>query len=47
MTDGGTIYTSGDIDIVVDFEDYTPSPTPVYTLVQLRANNVTPPTCPI
>lgn len=47
MTDGGTIFSSGVIDVTTSFEDYTPSPTPVYTLVQLRANNVTPPSCPV
>lgn len=44
---GGTIYTSGDIDNMVGYEDYVVSPTPNHALVQLTAYNVTPPTCPI
>ena len=44
---GGLIYESGAITIVEEFEDYVVSPTPYYALVSLRAQNVTPPTCPV
>lgn len=44
---GGTIFTSGAIDNSVGFEDFLASPTPNHALVNLTANNVTPPTCPI
>lgn len=47
LTDGGTIFTSGAIDNVVEYEDYLAYPTPVAALVQLTANNVTPPSCPV
>jgi hypothetical protein len=44
---GGTIYTSGEITSVEVYEDYLVTPTPVYGLVNLTAQNVTPPTCPV
>jgi hypothetical protein len=44
---GGLIYESGAITIVEEFEDYVVSPTPYHALVSLRAQNVTPPTCPV
>ena len=44
---GGLIYASGAITVVEGYEDYVVSPTPVHGLVNLRANNVTPPTCPV
>jgi hypothetical protein len=42
----GTIYTSGEIDIITQYEDYVASPTPTYASVYLTAQNVTPPPCP-
>ena len=47
VTAGGTIYTSGPITSVEGYEDYLVTPTPVYGLVNLTAQNVTPPTCPV
>jgi hypothetical protein len=47
ITAGGTIYTSGEITSVEVYEDYLVTPTPVYGLVNLTAQNVTPPTCPV
>ena len=47
ILDGGTIYTSGAITNVEGYEDYLVSPTPLYALVNLRAQNVTLPTCPV
>ena len=47
ILDGGTIYTSGDITNVEGYEDYLVTPTPLYGLVNLTAQNVTPPVCPI
>ena len=47
VLDGGTIYTSGAITNVEGYEDYLVSPTPLYALVNLRAQNVTLPTCPV
>ena len=47
VTAGGTIYTSGPITNVEGYEDYLVTPTPVYGLVNLTAQNVTPPTCPV
>jgi len=44
---GGLIFESGAITIVEEFEDYVVSPTPYHALVSLRAQNVTPPTCPV
>jgi len=44
---GGTIFTSGEITNVEGYEDYLVSPTPVHGLVNLTAQNVTPPTCPV
>jgi hypothetical protein len=44
---GGLIYASGAITNVEGYEDYVVSPTPVHGLVNLRANNVTPPACPV
>jgi hypothetical protein len=43
---GGEVFYSGPIT-VGDYLDYTPSPTPVYVTVYLRANNVNPPVCPV
>jgi hypothetical protein len=47
VLDGGTIYTSAAITIVEEYEDYLVNPTPLYALVNLRAQNVAPPTCPV
>jgi len=47
VTVGGTIYTSGPITSVEGYEDYLVTPTPVYGLVNLTAQNVTPPNCPV
>jgi hypothetical protein len=47
VTAGGTIYTSGPITNVEGYEDYLVTPTPIYGLVNLTAQNVTPPTCPV
>jgi hypothetical protein len=44
---GGLVYESGAITNVEGYEDYVVSPTPYHALVSLRANNVTPPTCPV
>jgi hypothetical protein len=44
---GGLIFTSGAITSVEGYEDYLASPTPNYALVNLRAQNVTPPACPV
>ena len=44
---GGTIFTSGEITNVEGYEDYLVTPTPVHGLVNLTAQNVTPPTCPV
>ena len=44
---GGTIFTSGEITSVEGYEDYLVTPTPVHGLVNLTAQNVTPPTCPV
>jgi len=44
---GGLVYESGAITNVEEFEDYVVSPTPYHALVSLRANNVTPPSCPV
>lgn len=44
---GGTIYTSGAITSVEVYEDYLVNPTPVHGLVNLTAQNVTPPICPV
>jgi len=44
---GGLIFESSAITIVEEFEDYVVSPTPYHALVSLRANNITPPTCPV
>lgn len=43
---GGTIFTSGEIDIITQYEDYVASPTPTYGFVYLTAQNVTLPPCP-
>lgn len=45
--DAITVFTSGVIDITTPYEDYLVSPTPVHTLVQLTAQNVPVPVCPI
>ncbi len=45
--DGILIYSSGLINSLVGFEDYYASPTLVHAIVQLTANSVPPPTCPI
>lgn len=48
LSAGGTIFTSGPISLLtVDYIDYIVTPTPNHTLVNLRSNSVTPPTCPI
>lgn len=47
ISNGGLMYASGAIDIVIEYEDYVVSPTPLHVLVNLRANNVTPPACPV
>jgi hypothetical protein len=44
---GGLIYTSDAIDIATQYEDYLVSPTPLYALVSLRAQNILPPSCPV
>jgi len=43
----GTIYTSGPITSVEVYEDYLVTPTPVYGLVNLTAQNVSPISCPV
>lgn len=45
VADGGTVFTSGIIDVTTTTEDYTLAL--VHTLINLRANNITPPTCAI
>lgn len=47
ISNGGLMYASGAIDVVIQYEDYVVSPTPLHVLVNLRANNVTPPVCPV
>lgn len=47
MIGGGLIFESGSIDVFTEYEDYLAYPTPVYALVNLRAQNVTPPVCPV
>ena len=47
ILNGGLIYASGAITSVEVYEDYLITPTPLYALVNLRAQNVTPPTCPV
>ena len=44
---GGTIFTSAPITNVEGYEDYLVTPTPVHGLVNLTAQNVTLPTCPV
>jgi hypothetical protein len=46
LTDGTTIFTSTAITAAVGSEDYTPSPTPTDALVNLTAQDTTPPVCP-
>ena len=43
----GTIFTSAPITNVEGYEDYLVTPTPVHGLVNLTAQNVTLPTCPV
>lgn len=47
ITGGGLIYASGPITNVEEYEDYLVTPTPIYGLVNLTAQNVTPPSCPV
>ena len=47
VTSGGQIYESGPIDNMIGQEDYLVTPTPLHALVQLTANNITPPSCPV
>jgi hypothetical protein len=47
LTAGGTVFTSGTIDNVNQFEDYVVTPTPINAQVNLTANSVPPPTCPV
>jgi len=47
VTAGGLIYASGPVTVVEEYEDYLVTPTPVYGLVNLTAQNVTPPVCPV
>ena len=47
ISNGGLMYASGAITVVEGYEDYVVSPTPLHVLVNLRANNVTPPACPV
>jgi hypothetical protein len=46
LNDGTTIFTSTAITAAVGSEDYTPSPTPTDALVNLTAQDTTPPICP-
>jgi len=45
--DGTLEFSSGVIDITTTYEDYLVSPTPVHTIIHLRAQNVPVPSCPI
>lgn len=44
---GGLIFESGAIDVFTQYEDCLVSPTPLYALVSLRAQNIPPPSCPV
>ena len=44
---GGLIYESGEINISNVYEDYLVTPTPIHGLVNLTAQNVLPPSCPV
>jgi hypothetical protein len=46
LTAGGTVYTSGSIDNVIQFEDYLVTPTPINAQVNLTAQSVPLPICP-
>jgi hypothetical protein len=47
LTAGGTIYTSGSITNANSPEDYIVTPTPINAQVNLTAQSVPPPICPV